>query len=275
MRQKKTRSAPSHERWLVSYADFVTMMFAVFVVLFASAHSDHRRQVKMAAAMRAAFSRLGVFPPESRVPPLPLGAASSLSLLPVLPLDDGASEFAGTPSQRAGLLALKKRLEAALAPEIRRRTVALHFTRDGLVISLMEIGFFDSGSAALKPGSAATIRRIVQQLQSVPNDLRIEGHTDDVPIHSALFASNWELSTARATTLAELLIQGYALDPARLSAAGYAQYHPAASNADAAGRARNRRVDVVILPVAVPARRRPAEGRSNALPRVGAHGYFR
>lgn len=275
MRRKKAHSAPNHERWLVSYADFVTMMFALFVVLFASAHSDHQRQMEMAAAMRAAFSRMGVFPAESKIPPLLTSSAASLSVLAPSPLDDGASQFTGTPSQRADLVALKKKLEAALAPEIQQRTVALRLTRDGLVISLMEIGFFDSGSAILKPASAATIQRIAQQLGAVPNDLRIEGHTDDMPIHSPLFASNWELSTARATTLAELMIRGYGFDPARLSAAGYAQYHPAASNADAAGRARNRRVDVVVLPVAVPVRQPRSNKRSGTPTREERRGYLR
>lgn len=275
MRRKKAHSAPSHERWLVSYADFVTMMFALFVVLFASAHSDHQRQVEMAAAIRAAFSRLGVFPAASKVPAVLTGQASSMSVFQPLPMDDDVRQFTGTPSQRAALLALKKKLEGALAPEIRQRTVALSFTRDGLVISLMEIGFFDSGSAVLKRDAAPTIQRIAQQLQSVPNELRIEGHTDAVPIHSAMFASNWELSTGRATTLAELLIRGYGLDPSRLSAAGYAQYHPAASNADAAGRARNRRVDVVILPVAGPGRLLQADGRSTGPRHEEARGYLR
>lgn len=262
MTRKNTYKAPSHERWLVSYADFVTMIFALFVVLFASARSDRARQADMAAAMKAAFSELGIFPPESKTPALiPARALSATNPLPLVSAEDDSAQFEGSAAQRANLLALKRSLETALAPEIRRQIVALRLTRDGLVVSLMEVGFFDSGSAALKPASAPTIRKLMKQLRNAPNDLRIEGHTDDVPIHSALFASNWELSTARAVTLAKLLIGTYGYDPSKLSAAGYAQYHPAAPNTDAAGRARNRRVDLVILPAAIPASRAQSAAR--------------
>jgi chemotaxis protein MotB len=257
--RKKPHAAPGHERWLVSYADFVTMIFALFVVLFASARADRQRQAEMAAAMRAAFSRTGVFSAASKAPALsPDSTSYAVNMVPSLAPDEGADQFTGTPAQRANLLILKRKLEAVLGPEIRRQTVALRLTRDGLVISLMEVGFFDSGSSLLKPASASTIHKIMEQLRTAPNDLRVEGHTDDVPIHSALFASNWELSTARATTLARLLIESYDFNPAKLSAAGYAQYRPAAPNTDAAGRARNRRVDLVVLPVAIAVSRQAA-----------------
>jgi chemotaxis protein MotB len=246
--RKKVHSGPSHERWLVSYADFVTMIFALFVVLFASARSDRQRQAAMAASMQAAFSDLGLFTPAARIPPLTeVNAASTASPLPpVLPQD--ADPFLGSPAQRADLLALKKTLELSLAHEIQERTVALRLSHEGLVISLLEVGFFDSGSATPKAGSTPTIGKIADQLKPLPNELRIEGHTDNVPIHSEEFASNWELSTARATMLARSFIEDYGLDPAKLSAAGYAQYHPVSSNTDEQGRARNRRVDVVVLP---------------------------
>jgi chemotaxis protein MotB len=248
MSRKKGHAAPNHERWLVSYADFVTMIFALFVVLFASARSDHKRQAEMAAAMQAAFSELAIFAPASKIPALtPANAASTFHAMPTISPRD-TEPFAGTQLQRADLFALKKTLESALAREIQERTIALRFSRDGLVISLLEVGFFDSGSATPKPGSAPTIQRIAAQLRKVPNELRIEGHTDDVPIHSAQFASNWELSTARATTLARAFIEQYDYDPRKLSAAGYAEYHPCAPNTSQQGRAQNRRVDLVVLP---------------------------
>ncbi|HEY7616018.1 MAG TPA: OmpA family protein, partial [Terriglobales bacterium] len=118
---------------------------------------------------------------------------------------------------------------------------------DGLIISLREIGFFESGSATIQARSQAAFGRIAALLAQRPYRIRIEGHTDNVPIHNAQFASNWELSTARSTELVRLLITQYGFAPGKLSAAGYAQYHPLASNLTAEGRAQNRRVDVVIL----------------------------
>ncbi len=109
------------------------------------------------------------------------------------------------------------------------------------------MGFFDSGSATLRPGAEATLEQIANVLRDLPEGIRIEGHTDDVPIHNANFPSNWELSTARATEIVKLFITRYHMDPGRLQASGYAQYHPQASNDTAEGRALNRRVDIVIV----------------------------
>ena len=131
--------------------------------------------------------------------------------------------------------------------EISLHTVALHRETEGLVISLREFGFFDSGSAALKPSALPALDRIASILAVRTCRLRIEGHTDNVPIHTAQMASNWELSTARSTELVRLLILRYRFSPDRLSAAGYAEYHPIASNDTPQGRAQNRRVDIVIL----------------------------
>ena len=125
--------------------------------------------------------------------------------------------------------------------------MVLKANREGLVISLREIGFFDSGSAELRATSEAAVQRIAEVLSAQTNNIRIEGHTDNVPIHNAQFASNWELSTARATEMIRLFITHYDLPATRLSAAGYAEYHPVPSNETAEGRAQNRRVDIVVL----------------------------
>jgi chemotaxis protein MotB len=120
--------------------------------------------------------------------------------------------------------------------------------RDGLVISLREAGFFDSGSATPKADALPTLRKIAEKLGDTPYDLRVEGHTDNVPIHNAAFASNWELSSLRATGIARLFIEMKVIEPDRISAAGYAEYHPVASNDTEEGRAQNRRVDLVVMP---------------------------
>jgi chemotaxis protein MotB len=114
------------------------------------------------------------------------------------------------------------------------------------VVSLREIGFFDSGSDEIKASSASAFARLADVLPHANRDVRIEGHTDNLPIHNSRFSSNWDLSAARATATVRLLIQDYGLRPEMLGASGYAEFHPMASNDTPEGRAANRRVDVVI-----------------------------
>jgi chemotaxis protein MotB len=143
---------------------------------------------------------------------------------------------------------LEHRMKGALAPQIANRTVAITLGRGGLLISLSSAGFFQSGSAVPITSSLPALNKIGQAIATTPYDVRIEGHTDNVPIHNAEFSDNWELSTARATVLTRLFIEEAKILPNRLAAAGYAQFHPVASNVTAAGRSRNRRVDIIVLP---------------------------
>jgi chemotaxis protein MotB len=123
-------------------------------------------------------------------------------------------------------------------------------------LSLHELGFFNSGEARLLPGAADKIKRIAAVLMQYGLDMRVEGHSDNVPIHNAAFASNWDLSTARAMAVAMMLIDEAGFDPRRMSIAGYGEYHPTASNDTPEGRRANRRVDIVVVSVskAVPAK---------------------
>ena len=153
----------------------------------------------------------------------------------------------GTGVENGDLAELQKQLETTLAMEIARKEIAMRREPDGLVISLREVGFFESGSAQMKSTSEAAFDRIASILRQRDCRLRIEGHTDNAPIHTAQFPSNWELSTSRATEIVRLLIVRDGFAPDRLSASGYAEYHPVVSNRTAEGRGMNRRVDIVIL----------------------------
>lgn len=259
MARRKPKVHDNHERWLVSYADFITLLFAFFVVLYSSSQVDQRKVGKLAFAIQVAFQELGVFSPSGAIvpnnttEPLPVNSVQMLdnisrtaALGRIAPATQGVIG-AGSGSENGDLNELRTELAQALAPEIQRQEVALRHERDGLVISLREVGFFASGSAQFKTSSQPALDRIAQMLRDKPYDLRIEGHTDDIPIHNLQFASNWELSTARATELIRLLIVKYGFPPDRLSAAGYAEFHPVARNTTAAGRQLNRRVDIVIL----------------------------
>jgi chemotaxis protein MotB len=140
---------------------------------------------------------------------------------------------------------LEQQLEAAARAEISSGVIAIHDSPSGLVVSLQEAGFFDSGAVGIRPSAVPVLNRIAAVLPE--SALRVEGHTDDVPIHTAQFASNWELSSSRASSIARLLLLHPNIHADRMSVAGYAEYHPVASNATAEGRARNRRVDIVLL----------------------------
>ena len=171
-----------------------------------------------------------------------------------------------SPTQvRDDLARIQRNLTHSLTPELQNRSVFIQMSRDGLVISLREAGFFTSGSATPKPETVPVLRQIASSLANSSYNLRVEGHTDNVPIHNAEFDSNWELSTARATRIARLFLAINAVPAERLSAAGYAEFHPVASNATPEGRAQNRRVDIVVMPrtqyrlrrTAIHARKRP------------------
>lgn len=234
MKRRRRQSHPSRDRWLVSYADFITLLFAFFVVLYASSRADLRKQAQFAASINTAFSTLDIFPqngPANGTGPVDLPPAAKASL-----------------TVTEDLTRIKIDLQHKLANQIAEHTVAIQLGPNGLVISLREAGFYHSGSATPRSSAIPTIAKIVTELRPTPYALRIEGHTDNVPIHNSKYNSNWELSTARATYLTRLFIRQFNLQPARLSAAGYAQYHPIASNATAAGRAENRRVDIIALP---------------------------
>ena len=256
MRRKRQPERPNHDRWLISYADFITLLFAFFVVLYASSRVDQYRVVQVAAAMRVAFQELGLFAPQSRAVNLQPDQTAVSGRQAAL---RGSVGIGQNQSDPGSLVALKQRLEKVLGPEIAKHTVGIRFGRGGLVISLEELGFFDSGSVKLRKGSEATLNRIAEALRPMPNEISIEGHTDNVPIHNSQFASNWELSTARAVEIVRLFITRYGFSPDRLSAAGYSEYHPIASNSTAEGRQLNRRVDVVV-------KEQPPSNPANASP---------
>ncbi|WP_058189654.1 flagellar motor protein MotB [Terracidiphilus gabretensis] len=247
MRRRFGKPHSSHERWLISYADFITLLFAFFVVLYAFAKADQKRQTEVSQAIDTAFKSLGVFGNASRIPDNK--TASSANEQSVMAMNIVMGEDVLAPAQvKDDLTRMKHDLDERLASQIAQHSVAIKLGKDGLVISLREAGFFDSGSATPRKEGLESMQQIASELAQMPYDLRVEGHTDNVPIHTAEFASNWELSSARATNIARGMLDLHAVTPDRLSAAGYAEFHPVDTNDTAEGRARNRRVDLVISP---------------------------
>ncbi|HEY1649068.1 MAG TPA: flagellar motor protein MotB [Terracidiphilus sp.] len=247
MSPRPHKSHVAQERWLVSYADFITLLFAFFVVLYASATADQKKQAEMSDSINSAFRALGIFPSAARKPS---GAAAVAGTeKPVVPVNIIMGEDVLAPARaRSDLDRMRRELTQTLSNQIAGHTVAIQMGHDGLVISLREAGFFASGSAKPQSETLPTLRQIATCLKDSSYQVRIEGHTDNLPIHTPEFDSNWELSTMRATRIARIFLDQHLIGPDRLSAAGYAEFHPVASNDTAEGRSENRRVDIVVLP---------------------------
>jgi chemotaxis protein MotB len=246
MKRRKPKPHANHERWLVSYADFITLMFAFFVVMYATSKADVKKQIQMADSIDSAFRTLGLF----QQVPTKNGAAGLAHNKegPITPMNVVmGDELMAPPAVKVDLEKLKERLSGMLSNQIAEHVVSMKIGRDGLVISLREAGFYDSGSAVVHPNSLPVLNKIATALASSPYDIRIEGHTDNVPIHTEQFDSNWELSTTRASRLTRIFVaDGFA--SYRLSASGYAEFHPVAPNDTPEGRSQNRRVDIIVLP---------------------------
>lgn len=239
-RKKKHEEHVNHERWLVSYADFITLLFAFFVTLYAISQVDAKKMGQLVESMQTAFDTKAFEAGSSK---LSLSDGQSKGTDPqklVEPISPLSPPFSSLMSIQISIN--NKLVRAGFVDRVR-----LSQERRGLVVSLSEAGFFDPGQAQLREASQIVLNAIAESLLPIANHIRIEGHTDTTPIHTADFPSNWELSTKRATYILSYLMDHFAFDPHRLSVAGYGEYRPIAPNDTAAGRAINRRVDVVIL----------------------------
>lgn len=242
-RKKEHEKEPNHERWLVSYADFITLLFAVFVTLYAMSQTDKKKAEEVLASMRESF---GYSTTSAGAKPTVIDAGS-MSVIPSMHKMTQAPKRGKSRGTEQDFRATKASIEAYLMKMGAQNKVSISVNQRGLVVSLKEAGFFDSGSASLKSGSYTLLNDVVASLASYSNNVRVEGHTDNVPISSAAYPSNWELSTARATNVLRYLVKQEDFDPAKVSAAGYGEYRPVADNTDEDGRAKNRRVDIVLL----------------------------
>ncbi len=218
-RKKKHKAHANHERWLVSYADFITLLFAFFVVLYASSQADKKKQAQVAASIKGAFQELGVFTGSAvkdvGIPGSPGVTSPELTDAPlhlVKVAGTGTTDH-GAPGFGVDVDELRRQLENALGDEIRQHEVKMRVTPEGLVVSMREVGFFNSGEAELLENGHTALTRIATILGGRGFEIRVEGHTDNVPVHNARFKSNWELSTARAVTVVALLVERHGFDP--------------------------------------------------------------
>jgi chemotaxis protein MotB len=240
-RRKKHRDGPNHERWLVSYADFITLLFAFFVVMFATAQTDNAKAQAVSESVKRALEGESFKDTLSML----LGEKTTVKTIGQQPEAGGAKP--GVADQSGLTLAdLLPLLSKALRQEIQSGRLALHMTSRGLTISFTQAALFPSGEDEIAPDSYPTVQKIADAMNLVRNPARAEGHTDSIPIHNSRFRSNWELSAARSIALMELFTK-FRVARERLSIAGYADTAPVDSNDTEEGRRKNRRVDIVIL----------------------------
>ena len=219
-RQGRNAEREDPDRWAIPYADFITLMFAVFAVMYSISHVDSARLKEFVGSTREAFG----------------------------PRIDGSrpvvEDTVSAPSPRERL-----KQDAVRIIEMTGASglVSVRPDERGLALSLDEQVLFNSGDAQIKPSATYAMGAVASILREVGCRAIVEGHTDSLPISNERFASNWELSTARATNVLTRLINDYGVSPERVSVAGYAEFRPIASNATPEGRMRNRRVDVVLL----------------------------
>jgi chemotaxis protein MotB len=243
MARRKHQGHENHERWLVSYADFITLLFAFFVVMFATAKSDTSKAQAVSDSVKKAIENQSL---ASTIAIL-LGGRSDVKT-PGKGQKPGAGPAKVQIADGSGttLAELLPILSKELQQEIRDGRLALRMTSRGLTISFTQAALFPSGEDEVAADSYGTVQKIATAINKVPNPVRAEGHTDSVPIHNSRFRSNWELSAARSIALVELLTQ-YGVPRERLSIAGYAETAPIDNNDTEEGRKKNRRVDIVIL----------------------------
>jgi chemotaxis protein MotB len=225
----------NHERWLLTYADLITLLLALFMMLYAMSVLDLRKYQAFQEAFTQGLgghkTQANEIAKENQASPAPASSAQA---------------EAKKSLDQEDLKALKKRLEKLLKQAGLQDEVQLQLEARGLVMNVISGVLFDSAEATLTHQGEELLKSLETVFASFGNQLVVEGHTDPRPISSAVFPSNWELSTARATAvLRGLLADG--IHDTRLSAAGYADTRPRASNATEAGMARNRRVDIVVL----------------------------
>jgi len=243
MARRKRVQAANHERWLVSYADFITLLFAFFVVMFANSQVDRERVARVAESVKGAMEQgslrivmNGFLGRSSQVKPTEKGLANA------------PGEVAGKSAQQAAdLLPSLESLSKQFAGEIAEGKMLVTLTQRGLVVSMNEAAFFPPAEDTINPSTYSMVEKLAATVKSLPNQVRMEGHTDATPIRSARFRSNWELSAARAIALMELMTSRFGVPREKVAIAGYADTAPVAPNDTAEGRSRNRRVDIVIL----------------------------
>ena len=233
-KRKGKAEKENSERWLLTYADLITLLMIFFIILFAMSEIDVQKFSAMAGSLNVAMGGSehilpGVGPSAVQSMPMPI------------------REVQQAQEEAEKLKELQKQLESLIEKNNLSGQISVTIEERGLVVSFYDPVLFPLGSAQLTPNAKDITHKVGQILLQSDNYIRIEGHTDDIPINTVMYPSNWELSVARATSVVQELIKNLAFPPARLAATGYGQYRPRVSNDSMVHKQMNRRVDMVVV----------------------------
>ena len=233
MRPKKPEEHENLERWLITYADLITLLLAFFILMYTMSKQDSKKYQEVAAHLKAIFNgNAGIMARGN----LPVKTPAEVSFK-----DASSSD------------ALRKQLEKEINElggqdkDNGQARISLINDERGLVVRAMEKAFFETGKADLGAKAYRALDGIAPVLKDMQNHVRVEGHTDNVPINTHEFRSNWELSVRRATEVVRYLVEKHGFPPDRISAAGYAEYRPIANNDTSESRSLNRRIEIIII----------------------------
>lgn len=248
-RKKKHAAHENHERWLVSYADFITLLFAFFVVMFATSQTDKNKAAAVSESVKKALEDGKI---STAIASILGGSKEDKGPGNAMLMGPGGARKSKTEEKKedgklAELLPSLKILTEQLKKEIESGAIQVSMEPRGLTISFKQAALFPSGEDQIAASSYESIGKVAAAINKIPNPVRLEGHTDSVPIHTARFKSNWELSADRSIALLELLSDRFQVSTERLSVAGYADTAPVDTNETEKGRSRNRRCDIIIL----------------------------
>lgn len=245
-RKKKAPEHENHERWLVSYADFITLLFAFFVVMFATSQTDKGKAQQVSDSVKRALEGEKI---SQVVSAILGGTVSDKGKGNALMRGPGGARQADEKKddKLVELLPSLKILSEELKKEIAAGRIQISMQARGLVVSFNQAALFAPGEAVISQDAYGGLEKVAAAIAKMPNPVRLEGHTDSTPINTERFHSNWELSAGRSIAILELLSSKFGVPRERLSIAGYADTAPVASNDTEEGRARNRRADIVIL----------------------------
>lgn len=228
-RRRRLEDQENHDRWLLTYSDLITLLLAFFIMMYTLSRQDAQKYEEVSEHLRAIFSGgSGVIGKGNAL--VRTGAA-------VLPPEASNSEI---------MKQLEEEIKSVGVPEEVQRNVTILLDERGIVVRALDQAFFEEGKADLQEKAKETISKIIPILKQVNRDVRIEGHTDNVPISTAEFKSNWELSVKRATEVVRYIIEKGGFPPEMISASGYAEFRPLVPNINQENRSKNRRIEIIM-----------------------------
>jgi chemotaxis protein MotB len=236
-RRVRHKEHDNHDRWLISYADFITLLFAFFVVMYAISSVNESKYQMFSASLTSAFGKQ-IVKSEAIAP------ANEQELLLKSLVDRRNAKLA--EQQQEAMQDIAKKINQVMSALVKNGQVSVMQTNRGVAVEINASALFNQGDAVLQGSAINTLAEVAKVLEQVDLAIEVEGHTDNIPINTQQFPSNWELSSARASSVVRLFI-GHGLTPRYLKAIGSAANYPVTSNDTAEGRARNRRITVTIL----------------------------